>query len=1140
MAPNARVSLDADLMTQTVPCSVFPSNSAASFSAVSDSQSQPLLFSVSQDGILYLLHADNSTGRKPLVNLNECFGVPAGAVTAHATNQDNMCTIYLAFSTLTTVYVVRPTKTLEWMSVKAGDNLASWLLTGKPQTQGTVKKILMAKKPDDTGYPLLVIGHTNSNGKSLDMSHITVDIASKTWEYNSLLVPFAEEWTYMCCGYLDITFEEFHGTRCLFGFQKENDETFIKVVAVGVPMFRPLLVAPPGASAMDTFINEDGHSDLLIASTEGIHHCKFLAVEYPSPSIPMTSNLVTTDPIFTSSQELRVVQTHSHLSVWAENGSNDIVYQQFDLTMVQKTPAVPLLTRQQGGGAFAVHLDPYGSQNLFAVDDKSRLTRLTQDSKTRLWRHLPILVPSIGLNEDFTSFTSHINVADSNGNALAASTVLLCSSFLTDLAVNGEPLAVGPEGVPVLTDRRGNLTVIHRVDDIASVVLTIKDAPGNPSVLGQPYTLNPAKKVQEGLAKVTDAASLKSVTLPDGSKLLDGSPATADMIARAGTAIGQLHKHMQSLPCDGSLQSASLKSVSTSNALVEASSDETLWDLWHWLANGAESIEDWAVNAVEGAAHWVITTAKGVFKFVLDSITHVLKAAGWVLQQVVKGVEKIIQWVGFLFQWDDILATHNDFVQVVNDVLGCAPAAFEVLEENVEAWFGHLKQSIQSLDSKSKHMTQRYDATSAAALGADTGPINKATHSPGANWSFYQVEHGGVGNSLTAIDKSATDAINTAQNDPFADIWKEIMAALKDMETDLSKFWKDLTKNFSSSKSFSLADVFTDTGIDIAVTLVDFMQHIVVGFLKVTDLIVSTLKTTINTPLNIPLLSPLYKKMTNGKELTLLDAISLLIAIPTTVMYKLIHGHSPTSTSSSSSPSSLLTTVEPTIAYTNEITVGTNSTKHSGVNTVICTAGGKEEGMLEKLLKILGNIPKMYAPQLTIASYCVNLFQTCSAPGGWEELTTGPFQVTKSAIGWLVSIPLPNSSPRPGLGWRFTNFGLGFITVLGCLSIDPVIRGGLGSIVSFLQLVPVSMSIYLDTSATQEEYPKRDNASLVSNTIDRLMNQVAMILSNVCVIEMGKDPYTGIAAMAAAIVKLGAQTVSLVEEEEERVVMYGF
>ncbi|KAG0374867.1 hypothetical protein BGX24_009826 [Mortierella sp. AD032] len=1072
MAPNARVSLDADLMTQTVPCSVFPSDSAISFSAVSDCQSKPLLFSVSKDGILYLLHADNSTGRKPLINLNECFGIPAGAVTAHAAIQDKT----------------------------AGDNLASWLLTGKPQTQDIIKKILMAKEPDDSGYPLLVIGHMDSNGKSLKMSHITTDHASRTWEYkHDLLVPFAEEWTSMCCGYLDTSFGEFHGTQCLFGLRKgTNGNIFIKVAPVGVPFFDPLLVAPPGASAMDTFTNADGHSDLLIAVTEGIYHCKFSSVEHPSPSLPMQGVLVTTDPIFTSSKELRVVQTDAHLSVWAENDSNDIVYQQFDLTMVQKTPAVPLLTRQQGGGAFTVHLDPFtGSQNLFAVDDKSQLTRLTQDSKTRLWQHLPIFVPSTGLNTDFTSFTSHINVADSNGNALAASTVLLCSSFLTDLAVNGEPLMVGPEGVPVLTDRRGNLTVIHRVDDIASAVLTIKDAPGNPPVLGQSYTLNPAKKVQDGLATVTDGASLKSVTLPDGSKLLDGSPATADMIARAGTAIGQLHKHMQSLPCDGSIQSASLNCVSTNNTLVDASSDGTLWDFWHWLANGAESIEHWVVHAVEDTAHWVITTAKGVFTFVLDSITHVLKAAGWVLQQVVKDIEKIIQWVGFLFQWDDILATHNDFVQVVNDVLGCAPAAFEVLEESVEVWFGHLKQSIQSLDSKSKHMTQRYDATNAAALGANTGPINKATHSPGANWSFYQVEHGGVGNSLTAIDKSATDAIHTAQNDPFADIWKEITAALGDMETDLSQFWKDLTKNFSNSKSFSLADVFTEAGIDIAVTLVDFMQHIVVGFLKVTNLIVSTLKTAINTPLNILLLSPLYKKMTNGKELTLLDAISLLIAIPTTVMYKLIH--------------------------------------------VICTAGGEEgEGTLEKLLKILGNIPKMYAPQLTIASYCANLFQTCSAPGGWEGLTTGPYQVTKSAIGWLISIPLPNSSPRPGLGWRFTNFGLGFITVLGCLSIDPVIRGGLGSIVSFLQLVPVSMSIYLDISATQEEYPKRDNVSLVSNTIDRIMNQVAMILSNVCVIEMGKDPYTGIAAMAAAIVKLGAQTVSLVEEEEERVVMYGF
>jgi len=392
----------------------------------------------------------------------------------------------------------------------------------------------------------------------------------------------------MCCGVLK-------GALGVFVHYILDDIPFINFIGFNCDVKTPKCIGI--VTAIATVANTDGYSDLLISRPDGLLHCH---MRYQEDKLIWTDTII---PSFASSTELRVAQT-DHISVWAENGSNDISYQKFDSTMSQQlTPVVPLITREQGGGAFAVYLDPStGSQNLFAVDDKSQLTRLSQDPMTRLWQHLPILVPSLDSNEDFTSFTSHINVADSNGNALAASPVLLCSSSPTDLAVNGELLTVCSEGVKVQTDSRGNLTVIHRVVDIASVVLTIQDALET-SVLGQTYTLDPAKKVKDGLAKVTDAASLESVTLPDGSKLLDGSSASPDTIAMAGAAIGQLHQHMQWLPRNGSLQSASRNRVSTKNARVDASGDDsTLWDFWHWFTHEVESIEDWAVKVVDDTA----------------------------------------------------------------------------------------------------------------------------------------------------------------------------------------------------------------------------------------------------------------------------------------------------------------------------------------------------------------------------------------------------------------------------------------------------------------------------------------------------------------------------------------------------------
>ncbi|KAF9325107.1 hypothetical protein BG006_011391, partial [Podila minutissima] len=969
-----------------------------------------------------------------------------------------------------------------------------------------------SKELDNTGYPLLVISYTDLHDSNLHISQIVITLASKTWALaNDLDLPMDHtEVDLMCCGILN-------GAVGVFVIHTTNDIPLVMFIDINTQ--KPSEPAwAPNVTAMATFTNPDGYSDLLVSTPGGLRH---LHLELQGDKLVW--RFLTDVPSFASCKELRVAQTGAYISVWAENDSNDILYQQFDLTMTkQLTPVVPLITREQGGGAFAVYLDPdTDSQNLFVVDDKSQLTRLTQDPKTRLWQHLPILVPSTGLTEDFTSFTSHINVADSNGNVLAASTVLLCSSSPTDLAVNGEPLTVGPDGVPVLTDSRGNLTIIHRVHDIASVVLTIQDAPGT-VVLGQTYTLNPAKKVQDGLAKVTDAASLKSVTLPDGSKLLDGTPATSDMIAQAGTAIGQLHKHMLSLPRNGSLQSASLNRVSTKN--VEASSDNTLWDFWHWLEDEAESIVTYAVNAVDDAAHWVITTAKGIFNFLLDSVTHVLKAMSWVLRQVVTGIEKIIQWVGFLFEWEDILSTHNSFVSVVNSLFDLAPTAFAKMEKNVDGWFDQLKENLQNLDVTDPNLTRTYDPTSTSKIEGDTGPINAAINTPGSNWTNYQLEHGGLGKSLAASGKSASDEGDS--DDPFSDIWEKIVEpAWKDMKADLSKVLNDLAVFTSDSKSFSLANVFTNVSTHLAATMLDALKNIVTGFLRLTEMIISTVRTSINTPLNIPLLSPLYKTITKGRDLTILDAISLLVAVPTTVICKILTGKKPSELPATSMPK-------------NEDGMSLGPKRNLGDNAL---SEGTSEEPMDKINTIIDVIRQI----LPIASLAINMVCLWWGTIGWVDPSSSMWGAIAgfviSLFAWIFSVP-DCSAKRPGLQCRIDNWILGFLLLLGRLIPLEEAQGVLGILVATIQLIPISVSILLDIAAKPDDYPNGTVGSITANSIDRIVAQLAKIFSNMCLVTQGTEvqPVFMVVAMLAALIKQHTQALKLVLPEKECVGLHGF
>lgn len=66
--------------------------------------------------------------------------------------------------------------------------------------------------------------------------------------------------------------------------------------------------------------------------------------------------------------------------------------------------------------------------------------------------------------------------------------------------------------------------------------------------------------------------------------------------------------------------------------------------------------------------------------------------------------------------------------------------------------------------------------------------------------------------------------------------------------------------------------------------------------LNLVEIILKAFKGTITTSINIPIFSSIYRKwISPGNELTILDALALLIAIPTTIVAKIVTGKKPPS-----------------------------------------------------------------------------------------------------------------------------------------------------------------------------------------------------------------------------------------------------
>jgi hypothetical protein len=116
---------------------------------------------------------------------------------------------------------------------------------------------------------------------------------------------------------------------------------------------------------------------------------------------------------------------------------------------------------------------------------------------------------------------------------------------------------------------------------------------------------------------------------------------------------------------------------------------------------------------------------------------------------------------------------------------------------------------------------------------------------------------------------------------------------LDSLQNSASQIGQDISNIFSGSKSMTTGQLFEQLGNDFLEGAIDGVEQLTLALMKVLAKILRELAKLGNKTINIPIFSALYKLISGGHDLTIFDAISLLIAIPTTILTKAITGKAP-------------------------------------------------------------------------------------------------------------------------------------------------------------------------------------------------------------------------------------------------------
>lgn len=242
--------------------------------------------------------------------------------------------------------------------------------------------------------------------------------------------------------------------------------------------------------------------------------------------------------------------------------------------------------------------------------------------------------------------------------------------------------------------------------------------------------------------------------------------------------------------------------------------------------------------------------------------------------------------------WDDILATADSIATGFNAALDYGQQLLDTTEIKIDDWLEELRTTIQAqLPTLQNH---NYDGASNASQSVKTkapaemavaataeNPDEDVKTDVAYNWSTYYFTYGGgTTNAVFHDDSSPSSA-----EDNILKIWDDIQEELDTIVNLCSNVAQDLLDFFNAGE-YDIKSLMTKISKELIDAIIDSLKTLGDILFKAVALGINLIKTISSKGIDIPVIGWLWKKIAGNRALSLLDLVALLIAIPTTVLYK--------------------------------------------------------------------------------------------------------------------------------------------------------------------------------------------------------------------------------------------------------------
>ncbi len=628
----------------------------------------------------------------------------------------------------------------------------------------------------------------------------------------------------------------------------------------------------PGSMASTR--NADLTTDLYVTSGDSLY---YFASSNQNDSAQ--GALLLTNDFLIGASHLYAYRTSAQVFLWALNRANQVIYLSCPINEIT-TPSswsnpVPILTKVD---LISPYVNVINNGNTFFAVGGSHIFRMQQSPGTGVWTKQRITLPAPSATspaQSFSSYTTTIQATDANNLPLAKSPILVSSATRSSFFINNLYYILDTTPIPIHTDTMGNITIIETENNLHGTQLIVAEQGGSS------VHINPMSKPYNKVAKLNTVSSLKNavITNNDGTTKPLVSPVTTknslEMVAQSNRELAKAYASFSTTP----VSNFSLNAGATAIRLAPESFPDEIFvnigDIFRWLESGVEYVVEIVENAASGLWHFIATIAGKVYRCVLNTVETIVSAIVWVFNAIKTKIEDLIKYLEFLFNWDDILITHrvmkNVFIQFAQHSIDSLSgykvdiaAVFTSLQEDVNKW-----ADIPNFDQTAASTM----ASNKPLKGQNSSPANLGIH-------HYQGNVASAGSAYTppSVNKTIFEDLLNLLNKEEA----TLTAAYQAIKSDIVDKFDTLSVTQIIEKFIAIiVDTLLQTAENILLAVVDVFIQLSEGILDV-----------LTAKIEIPVISWLYKEIA-GEDLSFLDLICLISAIPATIIYKIGSGSAP-------------------------------------------------------------------------------------------------------------------------------------------------------------------------------------------------------------------------------------------------------